>query len=171
MKTSISKIIFILLCFCLVKTNVVAQGKFAGALKSLIGQKYTRASSELKLLKGYKFFQGDVISEMNDPDQTMVEIYTKGSTTIVFFSTMMQGDSFYQVYDVLEVKDVTKGWEIKTSTCRDNTNPNIEIVALVKSTATEFTKTVKRAWRYNRDKIRIEKISTKGIDCINGALE
>jgi hypothetical protein len=164
---SINKIIFVLLSFCFAKTNVIAQGKFAGAFKSLIGQKFTKVS-ELKLLKGYTFKQGDVISETNDPDQTTVDIYQKGTTAIVFFSTMMQGDSFYQVYDVLEVKDVLKGWEIKTATCRDNNNPDVAIVALVKSTENEIATNVKRAWRYNRDKIRFEKINTQHIDCING---
>ena len=170
MKHTINKIIFILLSFCLVKTNVIAQGKFAGAFKSLIGQKYTKAD-ELKLLKSYTLTEGTLLSDVNDPDQITVDVFRKGATAIVFFSTRREGDTFFQIYDVLEVKDVTKGWEIKTATCRDNTNPNIEIVALVKSTSTEFVKTIKRAWRYNRDKIRIEKISTKGIDCINGALE
>jgi hypothetical protein len=162
-----NKIIVVLLCFWFAKTNVIAQGKFAGAFKSLIGQKFTK-TSELKLLKGYTFRQGDVISEVNDPDQTTVDIYQKGTTAIVFFSTMMHGDSFYQVYDVLEVKDVLKGWEMKTATCRDNGNPDVTIVALVKSTDEEVAAAVKRAWRYNRDKIRLEKISVQHIDCING---
>ena len=166
MKGLIFKITIMLICSCCIDAVAIAQAKFAGSFKTLIGQKY-KYSSDLKILKGYTFFQGDVISDINDPDQLTSDVYKKGNTTIVFFSKKIEGDSLYQVYDVLEIKDAMKGWEIKIATCSDNHNPNVEIVALVRSTNAEVAKVIKRAWRFNRDKIRFEQIPTKGIECIN----
>jgi hypothetical protein len=69
---------------------------------------------------------------------------------------------------VLEVKNVLKGWQLKTTSCRQNKVENVELVALVKwSPSHDFLKPAKQAWRFNRDKRRFESINISNIDCVN----
>ena len=44
---------------------------------------------------------------------------------------------------------------------------NVEIIALIKRSARDYLSKVKNAWRFNRDKARVEPIPVKGIDCFN----
>jgi hypothetical protein len=47
-----------------------------------------------------------------------------------------------------------------------NENPNVEIVALVKSGTGEFLKPAKQTWRFSRDKRKLLALDKSGIDCI-----
>jgi hypothetical protein len=67
---------------------------------------------------------------------------------------------------VIEVKNVLTGQEIKTGLCRNDGIESPEIVALIKPRDTEYVKAIK-AWRFNRDKRRVEIKNAAQIDCLN----
>ena len=155
--------------FFFVSFYAVAQGKYAGPLvKKLIGKTYTN-SSKIAGLPGYQFREGSLVSAINDPEQMVVQVLQKGTTFVVFFSVMTDTvKKIYSILDLLEIKNVTKGWQVRTTFCRRDTINNVEIVALVKSSPNkDYLTEVKQAWRFDRDKIRFLAIPVKGIDCFN----
>jgi hypothetical protein len=155
--------------FCATHAN--AQGKYAGSMKKLMGITYVD-SKKLKELKGWQFFEGSVITPIDDPEMMLVDVYRKGTTTLVLFSVKEDTASTnFTIADVLEITNIAKGWFVKTVMCREGQTDDIEIVALAKDTKAEVIKVIKQAWRCNRNKKRIEAISIKGITCINEGAE
>ncbi len=161
--------VILLAAFLFVSFCTVAQGKYAGPLvKRLIGKTYT-GNRKIPGLPGYQFRQGSLVSALNDPEQMMVEVLQKGANFVVFFSVMTDTvKKIYSILDLLEIKNVAKGWQVRTTFCRRDTVDNVEIVALVKSSPNkDYLTEVKQAWRFDRDKIRFLAIPVKGIDCFN----
>jgi hypothetical protein len=151
-------------------TDATAQGKYAGTMKKLIGVTYSD-SRNIKELARWTFRQGSVITPLDNPEMVTVDVFQRGTTWIVYASVKEDTASdIYKIVDVLEIKNVQKGWEPKTGLCRQHKIENAQIVALVKVIYTEFLKQVKLAWRFNPDKRRFEKIPVKGIDCIHEGL-
>jgi hypothetical protein len=144
-------------------------GKYAGSKKSLIGKEYTELE-KLPALKGWKMTEGAVMNTnpLTDPELHLVDIYRKGTTYIVLFSVKEDTASDKLIIaDVIEVTGVIKGWTIRSNSCRNDKQPNSYIVALGKETTAEYMKLIKKAWRINPDKRRIEIIPVKNIDCEN----
>jgi hypothetical protein len=147
-----------------------AQGKYAGAMKNLIGVTYSD-SRDIKQLARWTFRQGSVITPLDSPEMITVDVFQKGTIWIVYASVKEDTASdIYKIVDVLEIRNVQKGWEPKTGLCRQDQVENANIVAVVKVIYTEFLKQVKLAWRFNPDKRRFEKVPVKGIDCIHEGL-
>jgi len=143
-----------------------AQGNYAGSMKKLIGLKY-KDSNSIAALKDYSYHEASLISDVNDPGAITVDHFQKGSDAVVFFSVKEdQDDEEFTILDVLEFKNVPQGWQIKTALCRQNEIANSEIVALVKSGTGEFLKPAKQAWRFSRDKRRLQPMDKLGVDCI-----
>ena len=164
---------FLLLFFILSVTfNCFGQGKYAGAHTNLIGVTY-EDSKNIPALKDWEFQSGRVISPLDDPETIIACVFRKGNAWVCFFSINEDTVSdVYTIVDVVEVKNVFKGWQLYTTSCRQNKVENVEIVALVKwSSSQEFLKPAKQAWRCNRDKRRFEIASVKGVDCINEGLD
>lgn len=156
---------FIILLICIV-SSANAQGTYSGSMKKLIGMKY-KDSNTIALLKGYTYHEASLISDINDPEAITVDHFQKGADAVVFFSVKEdQTDEEFTILDVLEFKNIPQGWQIKTALCRQNENPNVEIVALVKSGTGEFLKPAKQAWRFSRDKRRLQPMDKAGVDCI-----
>ena len=160
----------ILLFLIVIAGSLKAQaqtGKYAGSQKKLIGVSYTD-SRHIPGLKTWQFRQGSVASLLTDPELFMVDVYQKGTTWLIFFSVREDTASETTVIlDVIELKGVQKGWEIKTAVCREYKQDNAFIVALVKPANAEYSTNVKKAWRFNRDKRRFEWVSVKTVDCLN----
>lgn len=163
MKKSCLSLFLIAASFC-----CFGQGKYAGTKTDLIGVTYTDSRS-IQVLKGWEFQSGSVISPFDDPEMIIADVFRRGSTWICFFSVKEDTISDRQtIIDVVEVKNVLKGWQLRTTSCRQNKAENVEIVALVKwSPSQEFLKPAKKVWRFNRDKRRFEIMGVNGIDCIN----
>ena len=158
---------FLLFALLSVSISSIAQGTYAGSMKKLIGTKY-KDSKSIAALKGYEFRAGSLITDVNDPESITVDHFQKGSDAVVFFSIQEDpNNEGYAVLEVLEYKNVPQGWQIKTAFCRQNEIENGEIVALVKSGTEEVMKPVKQAWRFSRDKRRLQTIDKQGIDCIS----
>lgn len=163
MKNYLLVLIF-LLCGCVVMAQ---PGKYAGTKKSLIGKKYTDSHS-IKGLQGWTFREGNVLNPLTDPEMITVDVFQKGTTYIVMFSIKEDTASdIFLIVDVMEVKGVAKGWQIMSGMCRQNQQENTYIVAWLKEATTEYLKTIKKAWKFNPDKRRIEVIPVKGVDCVN----
>lgn len=162
-------VFFFIITLCTTQLN--AQGKYAGSMKKLVGQSYIDPK-KITGLKGWRFMQGDLISPIDDTEALTVDVYVKGTSATVLFSvkedTAAKG---WTIADVLEVKNIAKGWVIKTGTCSEGSNEDITLVALVKETKAEHMKNVKQAWRCNRDKRRIETAAIKNVSCLNEGAE
>ena len=159
---------FIAILFLSGFANLHAQaGKYAGSMKKLIGRKYTD-SRNIAALKGWQFREGSVLNPLTDPEMILSDVVQKGTTYIVFFS--IKEDTAveeYKIYDAIEIKGVAKGWIIKTALCRQNKLESPYIFAWIKEAAKEYLTTIKKAWKFNPDKRRIELLPVKGIDCMN----
>lgn len=164
--------LYIVAVFLTAAFGSFGQGKYAGAKANLIGSTY-EDSRNIPALKGWEFQSGSVISPYDDPEVIIACVFKKANTLICFFS--IKGDTASEVYtimDVVEIKNVLKGWQLYTTSCRQNKVDNVEIVALVKwSPSQEFLKPAKQAWRFNRDKRRFEITSVRGVDCMNEGLD
>lgn len=159
---------FVFLILFSTSITCIGQGNYAGNFKKLIGTTF-KDKKTIPGLENFEFREGSLISAIDDPEVITVDVYQKGSTGIVFFSIIEDpGTGEYRIADVLEVKNIQSGWQLRTTFCRQNTVENSELVALVKSsTSEEFLKPAKQAWRFSRDKRKFEAVSTKGIDCLS----
>ena len=157
----------LLLLFFLMNNASVAQGKYAGTKKSLIGKVYTD-SRNLAALKGWAFMEGGLANSLNDPERIMSHVFKKGTSYVVLFSIMEDTASDkYTVVDVVEITGVAKGWTVRSSFCRQNEQENNYIIAWGKENTGQYMKLIKKAWKFDPDKRRINAIPLKGIDCEN----
>lgn len=150
-------------------SGISQPGKYAGSKKILIGKEFSLLDS-LPQLKGWQFLEGTVMNSnpTTDPELHMVSVYKKGTTCIIFFSVREDTASEKNVIaDVVEVVGVQKGWWIRTWSCRQNKKSDSYLVALAKETTTQYMKPVKKAWRFNPDKRRVEVVPVAGLDCEN----
>ena len=112
--------------------NSLGQGKYAGTKKNLIGKTYTD-SRKIPGLSGWQFRQGSVINALNDPEMITVDVFQRGANWIIFFSVREDtASATFTIMDVVEVRNVVKGWQIKTAFCRNNKIENGRIIALAK---------------------------------------
>ncbi len=162
------KRVFILSVLCVLLSEiVVAQGKYAGTKKSLIGKVYTD-SRNLFALKGWTYMEGGLANSLNDPERIMSDVFKKGTTYIVLFSIMEDTASDkFKVIDVVEIIGVTKGWTVRSSFCRENKQENNYIIVWGKENTGQYMKLIKKAWKFDPDRRRINVIPVKGIDCEN----
>jgi len=143
-----------------------AQGKYAGPIfKKLIGKTFTD-EKKVPGLKGYQFRQGDVISDAGDPRKLFLHVYLKGTAGLVIFS-QNEDTTVNTILDVIEIKSIPAGWEIKTAGCQFGQTEGEVIIAVVNPGKKEYTTVVKQAWRCNSDKIRFEAVNSKGLRCLN----
>jgi len=160
------KILPVIILAC-IATSIMAQpGKYAGKQSGLINTVYTD-NRNIPGLSGWTFMQGSMLNELSDTMTILVDIYKKGSSFIVFFSTKDSAAVEYTINDVLEIPPLAKGWEVKTSFCRQNEMEDPLVVALVKLAKTEYLKPLKKAWRFNRETKVIEQVPVTGISCLN----
>ena len=146
--------------------NSIAQVKYAGVLKNLVGKIFVNEKQNA-LLKGYSWRAGDLITDINDPKPQFLTMYIKGSETVVLYSAKSgTAAKQFTVIDLLLIKNVLPGWEIRIAGCTEGQAAAEIIVALVKSGKSKYTSAAK-AWQINRYKLRIETLAVKGITCIN----
>ena len=166
-KITTMKIVYLISLFFLLSVTTFAQGKFAGPMQSLVGTSYTD-NRHIPGLEDWEFNEGSLLSNINDPEWIMVDVYKKGATRIVFFSVMEDTASHtYVIADVIYLKAIGKGWLVKTSLCSQGENEDPGIVAIMKVANAEYMTVARQAWKFNRDKRRVEAINVKGIRCMN----
>ncbi len=155
------------LLFFLLSATVMAQGKYAGTKKSLIGKVYTD-SRNLTALKGWEYIEGGLANSLDDPERIMSEVFKKGTTYVVLFSIMEDTASGkFSVMDVVEITGVVKGWTVRSSFCRQNEQENNYIIVWGKENTGQYMKLIKKAWKFDPDRRRINPIPVKGVDCEN----
>ena len=144
-------------------------GKYAGSKKTLIGKEFTELK-KLPALKGWQNMEGAVVNPnpFTDTETHLVDIFKIGTTYLIIFSINEDTASkTFKIIDVVQVGGVAKGWTIRSSSCRRNKENDAYIIVWGKETTDEYMKLIKKAWRINPDKRRIELIPIKGIDCEN----
>lgn len=147
---------------------VYAQGQYAGSMKSMVNQTY-RNSRTIPDLDGFDFQEGSLVSGRNDTEAMLVDVFNKGNTAIVFFSVMEDTTAHkYTIMDVVEVKDIEPGWEVRTAFCRQRGVSSADIVAVVKTSNQQYLKTVREAYRFNRSKRKFFPVNAKEVDCQQG---
>lgn len=159
--------LFLVLCFFIVSLFANGQGKYAGTKKSLLGTLYTD-NRNIPGLKSWTFMEGALLNEITDPEFIIADVFKRGSTYLVIISIREDTASDkHEIYDVVEIKGVLKGWTVRTGTCRQNKQSNSYIIAWGKESGDEYMKLIKRVWKFDPDKRRIILIPVKGIDCEN----
>ena len=145
------------------------QGQFAGSMKTMVNQTY-RNSRTIPDLDGFDFQEGSLVSGVNDSEAMLVDVFNKDNMAIVFFSVMEDTTSShkYTIMDVVEVKNIQPGWEVRTGFCRQRGVSSADIVAVVKTSNQEYLKTVREAWRFNRTKRKFFPVNAKEVDCQQG---
>lgn len=71
------------------------------------------------------------------------------------------------ITDQMPYPKTPSGFEVVYSLCERNGNPDETIIAVVKTIDAEWYTTVRFAYRANPSTGRFEKISTKGVRCLN----
>jgi hypothetical protein len=133
----------------------------------LIG-KIFEDSRNLAALKGWAFMEGGLANSLNDPERIMSHVFKKGTSYVVLFSIMEDTASDkYTVVDVVEITGVAKGWTVRSNFCRQNEQENNYIIAWGKENTGQYMKLIKKAWKFDPDKRRINAIPVKGIECEN----
>ena len=156
-----------LILFFLLSAAAMAQGQYAGTKRSLIGKVFTD-SRNLTALKGWTMMEGGVANSLNDPEMITSDVFKKGTTYVVFFSIMEDTASGkYTVVDAVEITGVAKGWAIRSSFCRQNGQENNYIIVLGKENTGQYMKLIKKAWKFDPDRRKINTLPVKGVDCEN----
>lgn len=162
------KIVLILL-FC--QTTLFAQGNLSGEFKNLIGLSYSQEKG-IDGLKAFRNEQGIVLGEpVNGTFFSILEVYRKGNSFVVVLSkkTNKNSDS-YRIIDIVKINSVPKNYEVRISDCsRKNGYVDEKIVAVVFSGVKRQVKIIKEAFVLKD--IRFEKITPKGIRCINEGID
>ena len=70
---------------------LIAQGKYAGSKKSLIGKVYSH-SRNLSALKGWTFMEGGVANSINDPELITSDVFKKGTTLATLGDATVNGN-------------------------------------------------------------------------------
>ncbi|MFT3933141.1 MAG: hypothetical protein QM726_05935 [Chitinophagaceae bacterium] len=162
----IARMTSLLLATVLFCASAAAQGKFAGTHKNVLGKKYTDEKS-IPWLKGYTWRQGDLITDANDGRPQFLTIYFKGKDALVLYTAHVDGPAeLYVVIDAIEIKNIATDWDIRTAGCSEGSTQGQIIIAIVKAGNKKTTTIVQKAWRCNRDKLRIEAIDAKNIHCV-----
>jgi hypothetical protein len=145
------------------------QGQFAGSMKTMVNQTY-RNSRTIPALEGFDFQEGCLVTTINDSEAMLVDVFNKGNTAIVFFSVLEDTTKAhkYTIMDVVEVKNIQPGWEVRTGFCRQRGVGSADIVAVVKTSNQHYLKTVREAWRFSRDKRKFYPVNAKEVDCQQG---
>ena len=144
------------------------QGQYAGSMKTMVNQTY-RNSRTIPALEGFDFQEGSLVTSVNDSEAMLVDLFNKGNTAIVFFSVMEDTAAHkYTIMDVVEVKNIQPGWEVRTGFCRQRGVGSADIVAVVKTANVAYLKTVREAWRFSRDKRKFYPVNAKEVDCQQG---
>lgn len=147
--------------------SVWSQGKYAPNLKRLIEKTFTD-EQHINGLKGYEYREGTLITDVDDPEPQVLTVLLKGNKGVVVYSVMEDTiEKLHHIVDIIELKNIPVGWEIRTVGCQEGETEGEIIVALVNPGKGEYVKAIKQAWRCDRDKIRFEAISVKDIKCIN----
>ena len=148
-------------------TAAAQNGKYAGSLQKLIGHTYTN-EKEISGLSTYQYRQGDVISDIADPNTMTLDLFVRKNAAVIIFSQLTDTvHRTYTIVDVIEVKNILAGWEVRSADCQQGQTEGEILIALVKTQNKEYKTMVKKAWRCNRDKLRFEAIQPNGIKCIN----
>ena len=142
----------------------MAQGKFAGSMKTLIGKTYTDQKN-IPWWYNYKLVESSVISPVGDPVVFTANDYKKGNVHLLVFSKNDESNGhLFVVLDVIEIKNFQPGWKVRTVDCQNGNEGSNDVVALVK-TQKGKNDIVFKAWRCNMDKIRFDAMSTKLVHC------
>jgi len=134
----------------------------------VIGSVY-RDIKELDQFKGYKQKEGALIEPI-ETHYALNEI-VKGTHTIILFDKVLTVPNSkkvqYQILDTVTIGEIVTGKIVMMTSCRINKANDCEIIGLVKNTGKEKYTLLLKAWRANRKTNKIEKISVKGISCVD----
>jgi hypothetical protein len=160
------KLIYLIL---LTGTVINAQpGKFAGSKKHLIDVSFLDNDLDHKL-KGWTYRGGTSLNDSvgRSGFEISIILYQKAKSQLAVLTGRETNSTRSIIYDVIETTNIPKNYDLNVATCRKNKKNNIEIIALVKMTNTNYFSQIHKAWRCNRDKMRFEFLDKKGVDCLN----
>ena len=163
---------FLFLCLQIFVAHAQS-GKYAGTYKKLIGKTFTDQRN-MPGMEKLTFFQGSMLSDVNDPYQLLIDVYKKGAyAVIVLYQVTDTTTRTFTFRDLIEIKAVPAGYDFKTTgTCEVTGSKESEpIIAIAKPGSQEYTRMIRQAWRCNRFTLAFEAMSIKNMKCLNEGLE
>ncbi len=152
---------FIILCV----EHAYCQSKSVPA-HSIIGSVYRRID-EVVAFKGYQEQEGSMLNPTSD-NYGISRIAKLGYNILVFERIIPDGIKVrFKLLDTLHIGRLTQRRAVIPVLCDLNKKNDSEIVALVIMDDNEYFTKVIKAWRANKRTNRFERISTKGISCLN----
>lgn len=135
--------------------------------RHLIGNTF-KVGTDPEGLNGYEYVGGSVLTPLDVKNMVLSTEYRSGKNILITFSRMNDPETeLYVVEDVLHIRNLHQDWELKTGLCRLNEVEDAAIISVVKPAKLEYSKDVKKAWRFNWQTLVLEEISTKDVDCLN----
>lgn len=161
------KKLLLILCVLSAFTAIAQPGKYAGTKKSLIGKTYIDGR-DLAGLKGWEMIQSTLMNNIADPEFLYVSVFKKGTTNVVVIAVNEDTASeVNRVIDVMEITGVQKGWSVRVASCYQGNVPDNYLIVLGKDNTEEYLKILRKAWRFDPDKRRINPWPLKNIKCEN----
>lgn len=163
---------FLSLLFLLIVTNtILAQGKYAGEFKEIIGTKYIH-ENEIVNLEGFQYSQGKILGEFNSntPYYMSLNVFTKGKIAVVILDKLVDTQTQkHAIIELIKINDIPKNHDIRISSCsRKQGNKDEIIVAIALSNSNKYA-VIKKAFALKD--IRFEEIATKGVRCLNNEMD
>jgi len=138
--------------------------------EEFIGKTY-RSLTEFETFNTFNETQRKIIGNFDNVDY-VVSHYVKDSTNLIIFEKIVKqpsGKAKYLMIDIVETSRLLENQKIEFGVCRLNEKSDSEIIAIYGSEVEEvkYYSNIIKAWKANRKIGRLEKIDSKGVDCVN----
>lgn len=139
--------------------------------ESLRGKVMREFTLETEVFKDYNDVGGSLLLPLHGIDFGIHMLRKEDDYVLIFNRIIMKGSrSYFEVLDVLEVKNVSPTRSISFAECRKDTLFDNELIALMEHEGeeeAEYYSNPVKAWRADRIKRRIVETGIDGINCYN----
>jgi hypothetical protein len=144
----------------------------------------TTLASEYQQLIGMEFCEDSLPSEFvehtgyvlgpMEENEYIIDHVSKGQTQLVWFCKLIRrdltGKIHLKILDILILPPFTEDEQLLMGTCSFQSQPDPEIIAIVKFVESEAINVIRHAWRTNRSKQKFEEVPASQISCYDESL-
>lgn len=162
------KLYLLFFLFIIFSPSAISQNlKVDDNFRHIIGNTF-KVDTDPQGLGEYVYVGGSVLSPLEVENMVVITEYRYQQNMLITFSRKNKpANELFTIEEVLHVKNLKHGWELKTAVCRMEALEDPSIIAIVKPGDKEFSDNVKMAWRFNWQTLTLEKLPVKGIDCLH----
>jgi hypothetical protein len=161
------RVYFLFFLFTVSQSAISQNLKVDDNFRHIIGNTF-KVDTDPQGLGEYTYVGGSVLSPLEVENMVVITEYRYQQNVLITFSRKNNpANELFTIEEVLHIKNLKNGWDLKTAVCRKDTEDDPSIIAIVKAGNKEFSDNVKMAWRFNWQTLTLEKITVKGIDCLH----